>query len=284
MICIKPFFKGDVAFGCGQCLPCRIKERRIKTHRIILEAFKHEKSCFITLTYSDEFIPPGASLDPEHFRNFLKRLRDRIKPYRFRYFGVGEYGDETGRPHYHAALFGLGVDDTELISSCWAMGNVYNGTLTVESAQYIAGYVTKKMTKSDDPRLGGRYPEFSRMSLKPGIGAGAIEELTAFFKSDQGKRLLDETGDVPLALMHGGRSLPLGRYLRRKLREALSLPEVTASENPNLQRSIQEMSTLFEASGARTKWQKLATYQKSVRPKVRSIVGRHAIHKKDKKL
>lgn len=89
------------------------------------------------------------------------------------------------------------------------------GTLTDKSAQYIAGYVTKKMTRSDDPRLQGRLPEFARMSLRPGIGATAMWNVA----SELMRYNLEEARDVPLALRSGGKIAPIGRYLRGKVRE-----------------------------------------------------------------
>lgn len=38
--------------------------------------------------------------------------------------------------------------------------------------------------------------------------------------------MLTEHGDVPISLYHGNRALPLGRYLREKLREELQMSEV----------------------------------------------------------
>lgn len=284
MLCKKPFIKGDAVFPCGQCLPCRLNRRRLWTHRIILEAMKHEKNCFPTLTYSDESLPPGGNLFPRHLVLFIKSLREAIRPNKLRYYAVGEYGDQTQRPHYHLAVFGLGPDSADLMQTYWPHGHIFMGELSLESAQYISGYVTKKMTAPDDPRLYGRYPEFARMSRKPGIGAGAIDELKDFFNSKLGQQLLMQTGDVPLALRHGGKQLPLGRYLRRKLREVLEIPE-QGTANPFLQNQIAEMSLLFESSEARTRWQKLAAYQKSTKSKIRSVETRHKIFEsKGKKL
>lgn len=230
MKCVSPFVSGKAAFGCGQCMPCRFNKRREWTHRIMLEALDHEQKSFITLTYSDGTV---NSLDPAHIRDWLKRLRRRVEPGRVRYFCVGEYGDQSQRPHYHAALFGypccsagmvvggacqcracLGVRET------WGRGHVFVGTLEPRSAQYVAGYVTKKMTSKEDARLHGRYPEFARMSLKPGIGADAMWNVASVMMQ---YKLEDR--NVPLALNHGGRELPLGRYLRRKLRRMLGHAE-----------------------------------------------------------
>ena len=86
------------------------------------------------------------------------------------------------------------------------------------SANYIAGYVTKKMSSVSDERLQGRRPEFARMSLKPGIGAHAMEAVALAlmrWKLDRSMK------DVPTSLRHGSDVMRLGRYLRRKLREKI---------------------------------------------------------------
>ena len=66
----------------------------------------HHKAVFTTLTYSNEHLPP--TLDRKHLGGFVKRLRDRLarsEPGRtIRFFGCGEYGTRTKRPHYHALL------------------------------------------------------------------------------------------------------------------------------------------------------------------------------------
>lgn len=223
MRCVKPFVSGKVAFGCGQCMPCRSIRLKTWAHRIMLEAGDHAECSFVTLTYGGD----RRDLVPKDLQDWLKRFRKFISPRKVRYFAVGEYGDNTGRPHYHAALFGwpacygrtnagecqcpacLGVRQT------WGFGHVMVGRLEIRSAKYIAGYCMKKMTHRLDVRLGGREPEFTRMSLKPGIGANAMWNVAStVLQYRQGDI------DVPAGLQYSKNSvLPLGRYLRRKLRE-----------------------------------------------------------------
>lgn len=229
MLCRNPYVKGKHAYPCGRCLPCRLNNRRTWTQRIILEAGLYEDNAFLTLTYSDEFLP--HSLNPKHVQDFLKRLRFAIAPLRIRYFAVGEYGDESNRPHYHIVVFGLPPCERgssrfdrrtdrccsicNLVRATWGLGNVFVGTVSNASAQYVAGYTVKKLTDARDPLLNGRHPEFARMSLRPGIGADALHEIA----SELMRLGLDiSQPDVPSALRHGSKILPLGRYLRRRLR------------------------------------------------------------------
>lgn len=250
--------------GCGQCLPCRINRRRIWVHRLMLEAALHGDNCFVTLTYRDDALPTNeglATLEPAHLRNFLKRLRKAYEPRRFRFYGVGEYGDTTERPHYHLALFGFpacsygqsrytasGRDccpACDAIRDAWGLGNVYVGELSDASASYVAGYVLKKMTKAGDPRLKGRRPEFARMSNRPGIGADMMHEVASTLLTFN----LDETQpDVPSALRHGRRMMALGRYLHRKLRTYVGKdpgsPEAVKAENRAEMQRLREAQSL----------------------------------------
>lgn len=234
MLCKSPYVnpKG-LPFGCGQCLPCTISRRRIWANRITLESFKHAKNSFVTLTYDDEHLPPGGSLEPRDLQLFLKRLRNQFQS-KLRFFACGEYGDVSQRPHYHAAIFGCGVEDADKIERSWHHGHTFTGELTPDSAKYIAGYVTKKMTNPENPHhaylLSGRHPEFARMSNRPGIGAFAVGEIADTLTQPAGCDALAEIGDVPHALTVGGKSFPLGRYLRRKLREKLHFPETKTPE------------------------------------------------------
>lgn len=226
MICKSPFMAGATPFGCGQCLPCRINRRRLWTWRMFYESQLHSANCFVTLTYDEAHLPPLRSVVPTDLKLWLKRLRTAVEPRRFRFFAVGEYGDESARPHYHAILFGLGIADSEVIDRVW-QGRGLTATFEFNeyTAQYTAGYTVKKLTKKDDPRLGGRHPEFARMSLRPGIGAGAMRLLSQELHSSFGLDDIARTGDVPTHLKMGKKTLPIGRYLRQKLREEMGMPD-----------------------------------------------------------
>lgn len=257
VLCSNPFVKAGKAFGCGQCFPCRINRRRLWTHRILLESLCHPVSCFVTLTYSEKFMPTlissstgraVGSLSPRDLSLWLKRLREEISPLRIRFYGVGEYGDKSFRPHYHVALFGFPgcvgdrtkrhfatgevlweqcCDRCQLVGRTWGKGIVDLGTINRQSAAYLAEYTVKKMTKFDDIRLDGRYPEFARMSRQNGgIGSSAMWDVA----SDMMRYYLDCRADVPSALKHGTKDLPLGRYLKARLREMIGKESGTPEE------------------------------------------------------
>lgn len=234
-----------------------------------MEAACHSDNSFVTLTYSDEHLPLTASseplptLNPRHLQLWLKLLRKEIAPLKIRYYATGEYGDVSQRPHYHLALFNFptclhGLSRytatrhnccyrCDLVRSTWGKGQVYLGGLTTDSAHYIAGYVTKKLTAKSDPRLLGRHPEFGRMSLKPGIGADFVPEIASTLLEHNLEGTLE---DVPAALQHGSRQLPLGRYIRRKLREQIGRsPDAPQATLDKVQADLQPMrETAFNAS------------------------------------
>lgn len=271
---------GTIPFGCGQCQPCRINRRRIWTWRMYLESLAHRESSFVTLTYSPQSLPSDGSLKPRHVQLWLKRLRKAMSapkmsgmtarfqnamsgartqngPVRLRFFLCGEYGDQSWRPHYHACLFGAGLSHESLIRKSWPLGFVDVQEFTRERAQYTVGYVVKKMTRKDDPRLQGRVPEFARMSLRPGIGAVSMDVVaeTMFRNSSV---FLDSdglNGDVPQSLRLGRQSVVLGRYLRKVLREKIGMDEASAeaiTREWSISRSQEMLAMCVDAGAAAT--------------------------------
>lgn len=210
---------------------------------MMLEACCHERASFVTLTYDKNNLPEGGHVVPSDLQLWLKRYRKVVGPIRF--FGVGEYGDFSKRPHYHVAVFGRGLEDTQVVRRTWGKGHIFVGDLTLESAQYVAGYVNKKMTSADDERLCGLHPEFARMSLRPGIGSPAISSLAEAISNKHGWDEITRTGDVPSVLRHSGRDLPLGRYMRTKLREAIGF-EFTREPERIAYEKTAEMYTLYQ--------------------------------------
>lgn len=166
------------------------------------EAACHEVNEFVTLTYDDKHLPPGGNLVYRDFQLFMKRLRDRFACWDVdqaqwvpRFFMCGEYGEQKGRPHYHAILFGLRFPDrvlfkrgksgfdvyrSKMLDDIWELGQCLTGDATFQSAAYVARYAMKKVdygtTRREiiDPETGevvSRVHEFCHSSLKPGLGA-----------------------------------------------------------------------------------------------------------------
>lgn len=208
-------------FPCGKCLPCKINRCRVWVHRMLLERKTSKDACFITLTYDDEHLPEPAHLDKVEFQKFLKRLRYYTDE-KIRYFGCGEYGDKTNRPHYHACLFGPGPDSGDMIQKAWGQGFTMVGDFNKNTARYVTGYVVKKMTDKKDPRLKGKTPEFMLSSRKDGgLGIDAVMQIADQLK--QNPYWTKE--DILRHFQHGSQQLPLGRYLTSKLAAALGIPE-----------------------------------------------------------
>lgn len=178
----------QVTVKCGRCFRCRLEHSRQWAMRIVHEASEHAASSFVTLTYDDRHLPVDGSLDVRHWQLFAKRLRKRVG--RFRFYHCGEYGEQNGRPHYHACLFGVDfrgdrrfyksvgqnqLFTSELLEDTWGKGFCPIGDVDFESAAYVSGYVTKKLTGDRAEEYGLRKAPYSTMSRRPGIGRSWIE-------------------------------------------------------------------------------------------------------------
>lgn len=170
---------------CGRCIGCRLVRKRTWAIRCMHEAQMHSVSSFVTLTYERT----GPSLVPLDFTRFMYRVRERLGPTRF--FACGEYGELNLRPHFHALLFGQTFPDGKpcgdnicssgVLSKLWPFGFASFGSVTYDSAAYVAGYTCKKVSGDKAVSHYSRVdvetgeivecvPEFGRMSLRPGIG------------------------------------------------------------------------------------------------------------------
>ena len=211
----RDYVRPAVMLPCGQCLECRTRYAAQWADRIVLEARYHEQSFFITLTYDEEHVPSvvdqngntNLTLVPKDLQDFVKRFRDQ-QEYHFgnkiRFYGVGEYGHLHHRPHYHIIVFGAVLDDikyfrkskvgtplhtSQTIRDLWHnQGDVEVELLSWESACYTARYTVKKLGKAESDFYDslGIVPEFTRMSLKPAIGARYLEDnMERIYKSDE---------------------------------------------------------------------------------------------------
>lgn len=216
-----------VTVPCGNCIGCRIERSRQWAVRCVHEAQFHEEKCFLTLTYSDEKLPPGGTLVKKHFQDFMKRLRKRSGG-KIKFFHCGEYGDTTNRPHYHALIYGLNFADrkfykttpqghktytSELLDTIWGHGQCQIGELTFDSAAYTARYIMKKVT--------GEKAQAHYMSLIPETGEVIQREPEYITMSKGIGQTFYETYTSDLYpedfVVHGGKKLGVPKYYDKRL-------------------------------------------------------------------
>lgn len=230
---------------CGQCIGCRIQYSREWADRCMLELSYHDSAYFATLTYDDAHLPvsysvdkasgeafPVATLVPRDLQLFMKRLRFHFNNDNIRFFACGEYGSTTFRPHYHLILFGLHLNDlvpykksrlgddyfdSESFQSCWCdsngdrLGMTVLSTVNWNTCAYVARYVVKKNkgpNSKDDYENLGIVPQFSRMSLKPGIGR---------LYYDENKEKIWKYDKINISTPDGGLSFAPPRFFKKIL-------------------------------------------------------------------
>lgn len=157
----------------------------------------HENNIFLTLTYNRESLL-SPQLQYADFQNFMKRLREKITrgvkdkdvrdSLKITYMVTGEYGDKNKRPHWHAILFNFRPNDekfhyrtdrgddvftSQFLSDLWQKGNAEYGSVTLDSANYVARYAAKKLVHGRDQDHS--YHPIHKTSSRRGLGASWIE-------------------------------------------------------------------------------------------------------------
>lgn len=166
--------------GCNKCIWCRMKNAYSWANRLMLEAsyHDHESVWFLTLTYDDNHLHKDkmrvlngieywnvndqARLEPKDLTDFWKRLRKKLNVEGLKYYACGEYGDpaNTCRPHYHAIVYGMKLQDveqvmgkdgkptpyyfSETVMEKWEKGWITLRPVTIKSCAYVASYTLKK--------------------------------------------------------------------------------------------------------------------------------------------
>ena len=228
---------------CGCCRECLADNSKQWAFRILKEAAQYENNYFITITYNDDNLPADRMLDVDFFKDFNKKLKTYLKrkglKSDFRFYGVGEYGSKTARPHYHCIYFNLDLQDLKfeyidsnhnlhfsspLLEQVWQKGFIDIGSVDIGSACYVARYCDKKrrLTTSQKRELEdkGIVPEFASMSRRPGIGASYFNE--AFDRFIDGKYY-----DIVK-----GKQFKFPLYYTKKFKELLKdTPELERYEN-----------------------------------------------------
>lgn len=165
---------------CGQCTGCKLQNSSSWANRMEMELPYHKNAWFLTLTYDNEHVPyrytydkltgevitENLSLCDEDMQKFWKRLRRWLEYHErneeaLMYFQAGEYGSKTHRPHYHAIVYSLPIQQDELktykkekgytyynvdwITKLWSMGHVVIAAAEWKNMAYTARYTTKKV-------------------------------------------------------------------------------------------------------------------------------------------
>lgn len=158
MTCTSPYLvpssnpDGGFQVPCGRCLACRVARSREWATRIVCELGYHDYAHFYTLTYDDEHLVRGYKdrgyLFKTHLQKHIREVRRNCPPKMTKYFACGEYGEDRGRPHYHVLFFGC--KNTGIYQDCWPHGEVRAiGTVTYDSARYVADYMFKQYHDPD---------------------------------------------------------------------------------------------------------------------------------------
>lgn len=172
---------------CGKCEACIERKSNDWAVRLYYEWLYSKTSKFLTLTiadhflkYSDVCISYGSyreyhrlpTLDKRSVQLFMKRLRKKLGN-GLRFFLGGEYGEESGRPHYHLMLidYDKKYEDTliDIVESCWSYGNVNQGETNIQRCMYVAKYIYST-SNFDFNLITGLQKPFTLQSRRPGLG------------------------------------------------------------------------------------------------------------------
>lgn len=279
MQCVSPGHYNGHDIPCGRCFSCLYNKQRIWTGRIILQTMITPSVVCLTLTYDDKNLPVVGdnklgyvqSLNKRDYQLFLKRLRERINN-KIKYYISGEYGEKTGRPHFHAIIWNLDDADTiqreylyeikklgkvrypkiaNTLLESWQKGNIHVAAFSSAFAAYAAKHITKQNLYSKECNHPYFVKEFSRMSLRPAIGVTEDPNdnpIIQWIYSKQGVDFISGNFDVPNVFRYDGQLYPFGRYLRNKMRLAAGMkPEQPNEVKLNEALRILELSRVERA-------------------------------------
>lgn len=268
LYCEHPFIvKSDdgkmYEVGCGHCPACLKTKRGSWTQRLTAEWVHSVCTKFVTLTYDDASLigvktelnkdvevsskvtfideTPYFGVSKRDCQLFFKRLRKQFTEVlgHFKYWLVSEFGDKTGRPHYHVLMFfDRYISDAELSSmilKTWRYGTIIDVQDLKSSGgiHYLTDYLYKQLDQDyaedkmyeyylahrDDmssvldyqDEMRSRPKTFMLSSRRPAIGM-------SYLKSDKTvvyhrKSLLN----CYLNLPNVPQNIPLCGYLRKKI-------------------------------------------------------------------
>jgi len=194
---------------CGKCVNCMINRQNNWVFRMEQEIKVSKSAIFTTLTYNPENIPLlvnedtgeiQQSLRYSDIQKFMKRLRKNHKGIKVKHYTVGEYGDNTQRPHYHQILFNV---KREQVAKLWNHGYTKIGEINPARIRYVTKYMGKRIANTPE---GSEIPK-NVMSQGLGLSYALDEENRRHHKD----HLIDSV------ITTGGVRVPLPRYIKDKI-------------------------------------------------------------------
>lgn len=221
---------------CKKCWACQLNYSAEWATRIVNEQGKDPNCYFITLTYDDLHLPIAEKIETkdgdyendgtwngtlyrkeiDRFINTLRKHFERKNYKGIKYFYAGEYGETTGRPHFHIILLHCPLDITQFydchvdsnfkahwksreIESFWAdylynengeklkdengncirvkKGIVDIAELEWSCAAYVARYCTKKLSYDKDKSIYYKQGKMPEwISMSKGIGFDYLKD------------------------------------------------------------------------------------------------------------
>lgn len=231
-----------VLIPCGKCLSCRMSIARDWSFRCEceLQSFGGVAS-FLTLTYNDNHLRFDSTGRPclfkDDYQRFIKRLRKSLVGNRISYFGCGEYGSKSARPHYHFILFGYVPSDlyhfgmspkgypilrSPKVESLWTdekdnpIGFLTFGLVEPQSIDYVCRYSLKKACS-----------DYSDFEVKPFTACSRRPSIGLSWWRQYGSSLIrtNSDGDVYRAeVIHRGKPMPLPRFFLKHALHDESFP------------------------------------------------------------
>jgi len=237
MRCENPFSDKETGyqFPCGRCLNCKKKRVSEWSFRLRKQAEVSASAFFVTYTYDNDNVPIvkakwPMTLQKRDMQLYFKKLRKTQKE-KISYYGVGEYGGERMRPHYHVLLFDVPL--TTLIGQkmakialkepdiylkgkfhfeheLWGKGTITIGQVEQASIGYCLEYIHGQHKTRSVPLnpYDKRAKESSFMSK--GIGANYLtEKVKKWHRADILNRVYGQIED--------GKKVALARYYKERL-------------------------------------------------------------------
>lgn len=216
--CYFPYTPKDnplAKYACGKCPNCLKRRVDHWAFRISYHARFVKHIYFVTLTYETgiDVTPNGLfTLTPDHFRNYMKRIRKDMgqnkntpENEKVKYIVTGEYGAKRKRPHFHAIILNVPI---EQLQKHWQYGIVDIRPFNLSRTAYVFKYTQKgnkrrKLEHSRDDRV----PEY--VNFSQGLGQ--------MWLTDKHIRYHKENIANPTITLPTGERISIPRYYKNKM-------------------------------------------------------------------